>query len=203
MRFKPFVGLAFSVLLIFIANPVLPQAAPAAKVAKAPMAVGAGVSAFHPDLGHGPLWGGTLWIDYVLPHMPWYLDGIGLEVEARDLSLFRTASQSPNLREDTVEGGMIYSLRYSHRYRPFVKALWGYGNTDYQGHNGIRYHDSRTINMVGGGLEVLASHNIWVRADYEYQFWPDFFKATKPPGKLTPQGITVGAVYRFNLFKSK
>jgi hypothetical protein len=38
---------------------------------------------------------------------------------------------------------------------------------------------------------------LWVRADYEHQSWPDFFKATKPAGRLDSQGFTVGAVYHF------
>jgi hypothetical protein len=52
---------------------------------------------------------------------------------------------------------------------------------------------------LGGGVELRAYRSLWVRADYEYQFWPDFFfKGAKPIGQLNPQGFTVGVLYHFN-----
>jgi hypothetical protein len=39
--------------------------------------------------------------------------------------------------------------------------------------------------------------SVWLRADYEYQNWPDFYKNTKPSGTLNPQGGTLGVMYHF------
>jgi hypothetical protein len=50
----------------------------------------------------------------------------------------------------------------------------------------------------GGGVEYRIMPRLWVRADYEYQSWPDFFKSTVPAGRLNPQGFTVGAIYHFS-----
>jgi opacity protein-like surface antigen len=51
----------------------------------------------------------------------------------------------------------------------------------------------------GGGIDYRAFGNVWLRADYEYQDWPNIF------GKgydLDPQGVTVGAMYEFGNHRS-
>lgn len=53
-------------------------------------------------------------------------------------------------------------------------------------------HDTRDVFASGGGLNYRLVHQLWVRADYEYQMWPDLFKKT-----LEPQGFTLGASYDF------
>jgi hypothetical protein len=53
---------------------------------------------------------------------------------------------------------------------------------------------------MGGGLDVRVFRAVWVRADYEYQYWPNFWitKANPTTGAgLDPQGLTVGAIYHF------
>jgi len=55
------------------------------------------------------------------------------------------------------------------------------------------------MTLIGGGIEVRAYRNVWVRGDFEYQFWPDFYKNKTPAGSLTPQGATLGAVYDFSI----
>jgi hypothetical protein len=127
--------------------------------------------------------------------------GIGLEAEGRDLNYGRS-SASPNLREDTIEGGVIYAWPHFRNLRPYGKFLAGYGNRDAEGYNQLRYHDSRTILAAGGGLDYRVYRNVWVRADYEYQHWPDMhFKdlnnVVTPIGPMHPNGFTLGALYRF------
>jgi opacity protein-like surface antigen len=133
-----------------------------------------------------------------VPHL---LRGIGLEVEARDLNYGRSATQPPDLRDDVASGGVIYSWHRFRSIRPYGKFLMGYGNTD-EGSlvSTVRWHDSRTVTSMGGGVEYRAWRSVWVRADYEYQTWPDFFKHSNPAipqGLLNPQGFTVGAMYHF------
>ncbi len=199
MRLKLFPPMSLAVLLVFSAYPSFSQVSAAGVVKTLPFTLGVGLSSFEPDMRAGRLLGSTLWIDYNPEWLPAKLHGIGLEAEARDLSLNRSSDQSANLREDVASGGGIYSWNRFYPFRPYGKFLMGYGNTDYEGSNGVRHHDSRTVTSAGGGFEVQAFHRIWARADYEYQWWPDFFEMKAPsPGKLNPQGFTVGVSYHFN-----
>jgi opacity protein-like surface antigen len=164
-------------------------------------AIGAGFSGYSPDQGKGHLLGGTLWMDYTPGWGPSLLRGISIEAQARDLNYGRSSSESPNLREEVAEGGAMYSWRGYRNFRPYGKFLVGYGNRNASGRTGYRFHDSRTITAAGGGLEFRAAQHVWVRADYEYQFWPDMVfnnKTGKPRAQIHPQGLTVGVLYHFN-----
>jgi opacity protein-like surface antigen len=139
--------------------------------------------------------------------MPHILQGIGLEAEARDLNYGRSGAITPGEREDTAEGGVIYSWPRYRYFRPYAKFMMGYGNADEQNIPfNEHWTDSRTITIMGGGVDYRVHGHIWVRADYEYQSWPDFFKfapvgvppVIPPAGKLNPQGFTIGAMYHFN-----
>jgi opacity protein-like surface antigen len=190
-------------VLICAACSTLEQTVPAAATNGVPLAVGAGFSGYNPDFGHGHLLGGTLWIDYTLPRMPHYLNGIGVEVEARDLNYGRSATQPANLRLDVAGGGVIYSWPRFRSFRPYAKFFAGFGNADDAMNGTARYHDSRNITMTGGGMDFRAYRSIWVRADYEYQWWPDMVFCSvggsyAPCGSKNPQGFTVGAMYHFN-----
>jgi len=205
MGIRPYVALAFAAFLTCATHSTFAQAVPAATQGRSPWAIGAGISGFNPDYGHGHLLGGTLWIDYTFTRVPSFLQGLSMELEARDLNYDRNAPGVSTLRQDTAGGGLLYSWRHFVKLRPYAKLLAEYGNDDYGLYkhtiNGLvpgnRYHDSRNFLGAGGGVEYLVTPRLWVRADYEYQSWPDFFKYTTPAGRLTPQGITVGAMYHF------
>jgi len=197
MGLRPYVGLAFTALFVCSTYSAIAQAVPAATEAESPWAIGAGLSRYNPDYGHEHLLGGTLWIDYKLTSVPSFLQGVAIEVEARDLNYGHRSPKQSNLRQDTAGGGVIYSWSHFSRFRPYAKLLAEYGNTDYGEKHGPRGHDSRNFLGEGGGIEYRVIPRLWVRADYEHQSWPDFFKATKPAGRLDSQGFTVGAVYHF------
>jgi opacity protein-like surface antigen len=210
MDLKPYLGpTLLAALIVCAASSILAQSAPAATQGNLPWAVGLGLSGYNPDDGHGHLLGGTLWIDYTVPHMPHILHGIGLEAEARDLNYGRSSSEPANLREDVALGGVIYSWRRYRNLRPYAKLMAGYGNADQESTETTPvtiWHDSRTIMGGGGGVEYMAYRSIWLRLDYEYQSWPDFYKHPSygtppifpPAGRLNPQGFTVGAMYHFS-----
>jgi opacity protein-like surface antigen len=201
MRLKLFLQVSLAVSLLFSAvYPSFSQVVPAAyEGMRLPLTAGLGLSSFSPDWLSGRLMGGTLWIDYNPTWVPQRLYGIGLEVEGRDLRFNRSSSQPSDLREDTAGGGVIYTWRRYRQIRPYGKFLMGLGNVDYLTGKGARYNTGRTVTFAGGGLEYDAFRRFWVRADYEYQWWPDFFNVNTPnPGKLDPQGITVGVSYHFN-----
>jgi len=201
MRMKLTPRLILALLFAIVAMPrVCAQVVPAETRRTFPLSVGAGLSGFDSSYGSGMLLGGSLWVDYTPTQVPRILQGIGAELEVRDLSLNRSTYQPPNLREDTVEGGVIYFWRHFEKLRPYGKFLVGYGNIDYENSSNagvVRVHDSRTITIFGGGVEYQVQQRIWVRGDYEFQNWPDFWKNTTPAGSLNPNGFTAGASYHF------
>jgi opacity protein-like surface antigen len=198
MGLKLYLWPALAALLVCAAFSVPAQTVPAADKSQIFWAVGAGVSGFNADLGQGDLLGGTLWIDYTLPRMPYLLSGLGLEVEARDLNYGRSSAAWTNLRMDVASGGVIYTLPRYRNFRPYGKFLMGFGNID-EGTPPNTWHETRTVTSMGGGVNYRVFRNVWARADYEYQFWPDFWKLNGAAhgASLTPEGFTVGAMYHF------
>ena len=206
MRLKLILRVFLAALFITAASSVFSQTAPAATQDKLPLSVGGGIASFDPDYANGRMLGEAAWVNYSPHWVPRILDGIGLEAEIRDLSFHRAPSQPSNLREDVGEGGLTYTWRHFHNIRPYGKFFAGFGNVDYKSATQVSYHDSRTITSMGGGAEFRAYRNFWVRADYEYQFWHDFYFRSTPAGELNPQGFTFGASYHlgsphFRLFR--
>jgi hypothetical protein len=208
MRLKNPLPLAIVTLFVCAASTVFAQTSPAATGPStfSPLAVGAGFSSYNVGWTNGYMLGGTLWIDYTPNFLPHALRGLGIEAMARDISIATRSRAQSQMREDVASGGVIYSLPRFGRYRPYAKYLIGFGNDDYPvrpslNHEDGRYHQTRTVTSVGGGLDYRVFKGVWARADYEYQFWPDFFKyapaLNKAPGILSPYGFTLGAMYHF------
>jgi hypothetical protein len=189
-----------AILILTAPLPLFSQVVPAATEGGLQQwTVGTGFSVFNPDLGSERLAGGTLWINDSLDRMPAFLRGISIAVEARDLSL-GSSSHEPVLRIDTAGGGAIYKWSHYRNIRPYAEVTVGLGNIDYMISDGDRYHQSRTVTSMGGGFDIRAFRSVWVRADYEYEYWPNFWitKAGSPNGgALDPQGLTVGLIYQF------
>jgi hypothetical protein len=196
MRLKLFPPTSLAVLLVFSACPILAQVSPAGMVHTLPVNVGAGFSSYAADVSGDRLNGGTLWFDYDPGWMPARLNGLAIAAQGRDLDLNHPTNQ-PFLREDVGSGGAIYRWNRHFLFRPYGEGLMGFGNADYKTSTGLHYHQTRTVTTVGGGAEFDAFHRLWVRADYEYEWWPDFFingKADTGPA-MHPQGLTVGFTY--------
>lgn len=198
MCLRRYLRLAFAVLLSCAAYSALAQVVPEATQRRSTFAAGVGLSDYSPDWEQGRLLGGTLWLDYTPDRMPWFLHGLGLDVEARDLNYGRSSS-SPDLREDTAMGGLIYSWPHYLKFKPYAKFLAGYGNRDAKLQSPpLRYNDNRNIWAVGGGVDYQVSRSIWVRADYEYQRWPNMiYRNFMPVAPIHPNGFTIGAMYHF------
>lgn len=187
--------LAFPVLLLSILAVTIPafsQVAPE-YVQKGgwPIEIGAGGVSYDVDFGHGRMYGGAAWLDYYPRFLPKILNGLGAEIEARDISLDESQSQE-NMRQDTGEGGPIYSWRHFNNFHPYVKYLIGHGSVDFIGYGPYYKHDTRTLTAPGIGLELRVFRSWWMRADYEYQNWPNLVGKS-----LNPQGFTVGFAYDF------
>ncbi len=217
------------ILLAAFLIPILPafsQVIPAAQEGYLPLSVGLGGSSYSPNFGvdanghRRPIEGGTLWIDWQFSRVPHYLNGIGVEAAARDLSLWGPIELSkgygdfncpsgiappncqPNpsgLRYETAEAGAIYRWHRYSRIHPLAKLLAGFGNMDFPAGNAVAVsgrpytHDTRSFFAADAGLEYRILHKVDIRAEYEYQFWPDFLGHNF----VKPRGLTVGVLYSF------
>jgi opacity protein-like surface antigen len=164
-----------------------------AEEGKLPFTVGAGVSDFSDDWGvSNPRQVGiTVWVDWRIPHMPSALDGLGIELEGRDIN-YDTPSSLPGHRMDTGLGGPVYQFHRKGRIRPYVKYLMGIGSVDFPSPGATYSHDTRTVYEPGGGVDIRVLNHFSVRAEYDYQFWHQLFLHD-----LTPTGFTGGVVYDF------
>jgi hypothetical protein len=191
MHFRRLSISIFGIIMLFAAVSASCQTAPSYQAQGLPLVVGVGPSSYDVDWGRGRMLGATLWADWYPKWVPRMINGLGLEFEARDISLNRSDTQ-PNLRQDTVGGGPIYTWRHFPKMHPYVKYLISYGSIDFTTPNPAYTHDTRTVKAPGLGFEYRVYHQYWVRADYEYQTWQPLYNGT-----LKPQGFTLGVSYDF------
>ncbi len=196
MRFKMHLASVLASVFAFTAIPAFSQVAPAATQGDLPLVVGAGFSDYNIDWGLGRREdGGTIYADWTILQMPRILQGLGLEVEGRDLTVNAPASLS-FFQYETAGGGPIYHFLRPRNIHPYAKAFGGFGRIKFA--SGLplgSYHtDTRSYWAIGGGADFHAWRHVWVRADYEYQIWQSLFGGT---GALTPNGFTIGPEYDF------
>lgn len=199
MRWKLVVVPALALFLVGAVLPAHSQVVPAAQEGKLPFTIGAGFSNFSLDWGttNPRMNGYTLWGDWRFSGLPPVLNGLGLELEGRDI-LWNAPSALSGHRMTTGGGGAIYEWRSWHaipHIRPYAKFIIAFGGISFPGNvSSPPYtHDTRTVYEPGGGANILAWNNFSVRAEYDYQFWPKMFG----PNALTPNGFSLGAVYDF------
>lgn len=188
---KMYLKMLLAVLLVSTPIPTFSQVVPDATEGKWPLTVGVGYSNYHTDWS-GRLGGPMFWADWNFYKAPLLLHGIGIEVEGRDLNYGLTGGD-PKLRMDTLSGGAIYTWRQYRRFHPLAKFLVGYGSIDFTSSDPNYSHDTRAYYAPGGGLDYRVLGSVWVRGNYEYQFWPDFINHHT----LNPNGLTIGVAYDF------
>lgn len=193
MRFR----LVFAGILLTAALPAISQVAPSATQGGLPLIVGGGFSRFYTDWA-GNLSGPTIWIDWNLTQFH-HLNGLGVEIEGRDLNYIRY-SDDPKLRQDVGGGGPIYRWHHFSRFDPYGRLFFGLGSIDFSNPYTPTYtHDTRFVLAPAGGGEYRLWGGIGIRADYEYQVWHDF----KNHHALNPQGGTIGMTYDFSRMHSR
>ena len=172
-------------LIVLSSLPLFAQVAPAVKIGGLPLGVGVGFSNSDLDYGQGRRMSGiSAWADYNLFH------GLGIEAEGTTISFGKPASLT-KMRQDTIKGGAIYKIRPVFKVRPYVKFLVGLGSIDFPSDNPFYTHDTYGMEAAGGGAEYRVWNSLFVRGDYEYQWWPKFHSKNT----LTPNGFTIGATY--------
>src|ERR1700728_592999 len=193
-------------LLLFPAA-LIAQNSESATGGEAAITAGVEFSSFNPDWGcvnsapfgcSDELYGPTAVFDFDL-HQKY-----GLEGEARWLHYHGLGGQV----EPNYVAGPRYRLFRFHRLTGWGKLGLGGGwiTTPFYPAAGT-LKGSYFIYAPGGTLNYRLSHTIFLRADYEWQFWPSF---AGPPSYnsatgqvlqnnsgLTPNGLSVGVVYRF------
>lgn len=194
--------LIVAVLFVAAVIPTYCQTVPAARQGGMPFVVGAGFSDFSIDWGPGKrMVGITAWADWLPNSFPGVLRGLGIEATGHAIDGGVPTGIS-KMRQDTALGGPIYSWDAHRGMRPYVKYVLGIGSIDFPSFpNGPSSytHDTFLVSAPAGGAEFHVMQHIWVRADYEYQFWHQTFG----PHDLTPNGFTVGATYDFRQLTSR
>jgi hypothetical protein len=185
--------LKFICAALFVAAvfPVYSQVPPAARQGSVPIVIGAGFSDFSIDWAHSRMEGISAWVDWYPNRMPTALHGLGVEAAGNDIN-YGLPPGFTRMRQDTGEGGLIYAWNRFHNFRPYVKYLAGIGSIDFPSTTAYT-HDTFSVFSPGGGLEYRAWGHVWIRGDYEYQFWHHTFG----PTDLTPNGFIIGASYDF------
>jgi len=128
---------------------------------------------------------------------------IGVEGEARWLHWNGVG----NMAESNYLLGPRYRVYRRGRVSLWPKVLFGGGwiTTPYYPEAGS-LKGSYFMYAPGGTVDYRLTHRIILRADYEYQIWPSFQApvtysandvAIQHNGPLTPNGVSVGVMYRF------
>jgi opacity protein-like surface antigen len=177
--------IALAALFILSTLPVCAQVAPAAQIRGLPLSVGFGVSDYGIDYGQGRrMLGLNATADYDIFH------GLGIEAEGTDIFIDKPDSLARE-KQESIKGGIIYKYHPVFHLKPYAKGLIGLGRSDFSTHNPLYYQDTFTVVAVGGGAEYRVWKSLYIRADYEYQWWKDYLG----PRSLNPNGVTVGAEY--------
>ena len=158
-----------------------------------PLVVGLGGADYAIDWGPGTkMQGITVWADYYPWGMGPKVHGLGIEAEGRDLNFNRPSGIS-KMRQDTGMAGVIYSYPGWPDLRPYAKVLFGIGSIDFPPIVPNYTHDTFLVTAPAGGLDVRIWKHVWLRGDYEYQFWHHTFGTSD----LTPMGASFGFLYDF------
>ena len=100
--------------------------------------------------------GGTLWADWHPGKVPAFMNGIGLEIEARDISFNNNSTRPSNFRTDTAGGGPFFSWQQHRDFRPYGKFLIQFGSVDFRSGTPTHSHDTRTL-LIPGGSNIASS----------------------------------------------
>jgi opacity protein-like surface antigen len=177
--------LSFSFFLLCVvllgAGPAAMRAQVAPTGLKSPISltVGGTASLFDPDYATNTLGGLGAYVDLNLFH------GIGVEAEGR----WQHLHEFEGISQDNYLIGPRVQLMHFWRARPYVKALGGFTNMNFE--QGIGNGRFTTL-AFGGGIDIHVTRRWSVRAiDAEYQYWPTFLG-----GSLSPFGVSAGVSYR-------
>lgn len=162
------------------------QVKPAGNGTAAVLTVGGYYSYFNANYAGNPMSGLGAYIDWS-PNRAWRL---GAEAEGRWLIL----GAPHDFNQYTYLIGPRYRFSVGNRIKPYAKLLLGSGEITYPYQLG---HGSYFTMAPGGGVDFVVKQRWRLRADYEYQIWPN---APGIPGiqssALNPYGVSGGVSYK-------
>jgi opacity protein-like surface antigen len=180
MRLKHFVvG-----LLLTPAFGVFAQVAPSARVGGLPIGIGVGMSSYALDYSGGRMEGPVIRASVGLFH------GVGIDGSARSLFMF-TPSDLTRMQQSTFLAGAFYEAKPFFHVRPFARFGGGIGVIEFPSADPKYTRDKFTVYAPGGGAEYPITGKVYLRGEYEYQFWQKF----QGPHDLNPNGVTLGVTY--------
>lgn len=188
---------AVATLFLTTSLPLFSQVRPAASQGGKPLTIGIGVSGYDTEMFAKWMEGTTVWADWNFERAPSFLRGFSVEAEVRDLDHGQPKGQ--RLRQGTAGGGPLYTWRHFRNFQPYGKFLVDFAAMDHIKNPRLPpwyTGDIWTSYACGGGLEYRVHKSVWLRTDYEYQFWR--VKFYNPTSFLNPQGFTVGVAYNFS-----
>jgi len=180
IRESPFAFFLSIIVMLGAGSPSLrAQVVPSALRSPISLTVGGTTSVFDPDYIPTKLVGLGAYVDVNL------FRGIGVEGEGR----WQRFHEYQGISQDNYLIGPRVQLRHFWRARPYVKALGGFSNMNFE--DGIGTGRFTTF-AFGGGVDIHLTRRWTVRAiDAEYQYWPSFLSVT-----LSPYGASAGISYR-------
>lgn len=169
--------LTFVLLCLMASRASFGQVAESANAGGVSVWIGAGVSGYYLEYGVVKSLGITSLVD---------ADSVrrwGVEGEGRWLEYHQTA----NIHAETYLAGPRYHFNIG-RFQPYVKGLAGVGEFNFP----YNYaHGSYFVVAPGGGVDYRLARRFSLRADVEYQYWPQFTF-----GAMSSFGVSTGVRYR-------
>lgn len=173
--------------LVSVPHRAAAQVEPQARVGGLPIYAGIGISRYNLDYGPGRYMEGvTGWVGVNLFH------GLGVDGSARSIFM-NTPPQLTRMQQNTFLGGIHWYTPHIGIAHPYVRMAGGIGSIEFPSNNPLYTRDTYSVVAPSGGADFRVAEHVYIRAEYEYQFWKEF----QSPQDLTPQGWTVGAIYSF------
>lgn len=131
----------------------------------------------------------------VIDYSPLLAGNLGIEGEGRWLKI----GGSHGFSEYNYLAGPRYRFYKSDKYQPYAKFLVGAGEINFPYDLA---HGGYFVLAPGGGVDIALKEHWKVRADYEFQFWPNAIGIPGiQTGSMHPNGVSVGFTYR--IFRSR
>jgi len=176
-----------AVLISLFTGGLHAQVAPSARVGGLPIGFGVGISDYSIDYGAGRrMQGPAAWLDVGVFH------GLGVDVSARSI-YFNTPTGLSRMQQTTYLGGIHYEGKQVFHVRPFVRMGGGLGVIEFPSNNPLYTRDSYSVFAPSGGVEIPIVPKVFLRAEYEYQYWKEYHGSNY----LNPTGATLGVTYYF------
>jgi hypothetical protein len=194
--FKKKLLLVLVVFSLIVSAPVMAQSKESATAAAHRLLVGAEISTFNPDWGcvNGSAF--TCWNAHLvgvaaLADVNHLWRGLGVEGEARWM---HWGGPGDGLVESNYLVGPRYQLYRKMNFAFYGKGLVGKSRITRSFNEG---QGSYFTLAPGGTVEYGIAWRMVIRAEYEYQFWPQFQGLPGQPAHgLTPNGFSFGVGYR-------